>query len=161
MPETVSVEHGPRTDLAVMLAIWPTLAGLFVAAYFGLGQTRYYGLELAETVVGFYILAAILIVLADYPHVIETVTMTPETISFPSRRFRASITTFSWDRIDPLPRGLVTLGSLTFRVRDEDGRGWRRFTVSPQQARAILTYPSFPKTPLPARTKRQLRLPQD
>jgi hypothetical protein len=83
----VTVPHGPRIDLLSALLIWPTHWAVFVWYIFTHGSQRAYGWDLLLTAAGFYLMAFVMVALARYAYVIETVNLTSEGIAYRNRMF--------------------------------------------------------------------------
>jgi hypothetical protein len=162
--ESVVVEHGPRTDLAVMLAVWPTLvlalSGLLYADLVAKGRIDLF--STAAQLGGLYVLTIGLVSLAYAATTTERVELDENGI----RRYRLGQSlgperwltrVVRWEWLDPTPRGAIGLGFVHFCVHQPGGPlEWFRLTVSPQQARAILSNPYCPKSPLDVQTRQRL-----
>jgi hypothetical protein len=158
--QSTTVVHGPRTDLVSALLIWPTLWAAFVWYTFSHGSQRYAGWDLLLTVVGFYCMAFVGVLLLRYAYVVDTVVLTPDGIDYHSRMFQWNHQL--WALLDPTPRGAIELGYVTFRIRLPDDLSTRfRMKVSPEQARVIMLDSRCPRRPVSARRLRRLGIPQD
>ena len=163
--DSILVEHGPRQDLATMLATWPTvtaiLGGLVLARVFQLGQMT--GLAAASGTVEIY-----LVTLGGIGLVYTTRTERVELDDSGIRRYilfqsmgpqRWLRRVIRWEWLDPTPRGAIGLGFVDFRWHMPGGYlEWFRLSVSPQHARAILTHPKCPKGQIDSNAERRLGL---
>jgi hypothetical protein len=153
-----------------MLLIWPTVAAVLTGLLLAFGHARYAGWGLILSIASFYLFALVLVRISYTIVTVEWLTLTPRGIEMNGppysdyKPFPFSIVGngLDWDQIDPVPRGPVSFGFVNFRINHEKNplpRG--PITLSPTQARAMLTYPSCPRKPLPPKTIRLLGLPSD
>jgi hypothetical protein len=149
----VTVGHGPRRDL-LSVAILVTFGVSALVGIAGLGLPSFgrsvgVGGFLAVVVVTFPVSAWVSLCTTT-----EEVVLRPTGFSVRRRLFGTARLVegreVRWEWLDPVPRGWIALGFVTYRWHRPDGYlAWFQVNVTPTQARAMLAYPTYPKGVIP------------
>jgi hypothetical protein len=161
-PDSVTVHHGPRTDLLAVCVIFPAVVATLVFLLLALSP-RGFSAGYIATNVGISMLAIFLMVTVNnLLHAPEEANLRPTGIRTWTR-LRGYGREAPWAWLEPVPGGWISLGFVTFHwTRLRETGPWRMpLAVSPAQARAILAHPLCPRAPLPASVLRRLSLPAD
>jgi hypothetical protein len=156
----VTIPWGRPTDLAWEIAFWPTLAGALGALYLHYGKAQYSGPTLVVAAASFYIVVLLVVGAMHALLYTRTVALSNTGLKFHSlQRWEYFV---SWDNMILEPHGLMEFGIVSLDVRSQSGHILRGIVkVSPEQARAILTYPAGPARHLSRRQIRALGLPRN
>jgi hypothetical protein len=163
----LEVPHGPRTDLVSTVTILPTVVSAICVLLITVGvqNGRSVSLGAAIEATAFVFLVVLLVSApVGFSRSCSLVGLDREGIRRYDlfRRTRLTAMLVEWAWLDPVPRGWIPLGFVTFRWHKPGGYTyWYQFTVSPMQARAILTHPSCPRKPIHSKLIRMLDLPPD